>query len=73
MCRPIDNGTESEISHLATRVYNLCSALATGRLWTTGVQNGLPIYSRPDAERAWGKLMTLYKMALAYSARAVPE
>ena len=27
-------------------------------------QNG-PIYSRPDAERAWGKLVALYKMALA--------
>jgi carboxymethylenebutenolidase len=29
------------------------------------VQNGKPIYSRPDAERAWGKLMALYTMALA--------
>jgi carboxymethylenebutenolidase len=29
------------------------------------VQNGKPIYSRPDAERAWGKLVALYKMALA--------
>src|ERR1700694_4429038 len=29
------------------------------------VQNGMPIYSRPDAERAWGKLVALYKMALA--------
>lgn len=28
-------------------------------------QNGMPIYSRPDAERAWGKLVALYKMALA--------
>jgi carboxymethylenebutenolidase len=25
------------------------------------VQNGNPIYSRPDAERAWGKLVALYK------------
>jgi len=24
-----------------------------------------PIYSKPDAERAWGKLLTLYKTALA--------
>ncbi len=24
-----------------------------------------PIYSKPDAERAWGKLVTLYKVALA--------
>ncbi len=28
-------------------------------------QNGAPIYSKPDAERAWGKLLALYKMALA--------
>ena len=28
-------------------------------------QNGMPIYSKPDAERAWGKLVALYKMALA--------
>jgi carboxymethylenebutenolidase len=29
------------------------------------VQNGMRIYSKPDAERAWGKLAALYKMALA--------
>ena len=29
------------------------------------LQNGMPIYSKPDAERAWGKLMALYKVALA--------
>jgi carboxymethylenebutenolidase len=28
-------------------------------------QGGAPIYSKPDAERAWGKLVALYKMALA--------
>jgi carboxymethylenebutenolidase len=28
-------------------------------------QGGKPIYSRSDAERAWGKLVALYKMALA--------
>jgi carboxymethylenebutenolidase len=28
-------------------------------------QNGAPIYSKPDAERAWSKLVVLYKMALA--------
>jgi len=27
--------------------------------------NGEPIYSKPDAERAWGKLLALYKAALA--------
>jgi carboxymethylenebutenolidase len=27
-------------------------------------QPGMPIYSRPDAERAWGKLVALYKTAL---------
>ncbi len=27
-------------------------------------QNGAPIYNKPDAERAWGKLMALYKTAL---------
>jgi carboxymethylenebutenolidase len=29
------------------------------------VQNGKPLYSKPDAERAWGKLLALYKAALA--------
>lgn len=28
-------------------------------------QNGMPIYNKPDAERAWGKLVALYKTALA--------
>ena len=28
-------------------------------------QNGMPIYNKPDAERAWGKLTVLYKTALA--------
>jgi carboxymethylenebutenolidase len=27
--------------------------------------HGTPIYSKPDAERAWGKLLALYKAALA--------
>jgi carboxymethylenebutenolidase len=29
------------------------------------LQNGKPIYNRPDAERAWGRLMVLYKANLA--------
>jgi carboxymethylenebutenolidase len=29
------------------------------------LQNGAAIYSKPDAERAWGKLVALYKAALA--------
>ena len=29
------------------------------------LQNGNPIYSKPDAERAWTKLVALYKAALA--------
>jgi carboxymethylenebutenolidase len=29
------------------------------------MQNGAPIYNKPDAERAWGKLVALYKAALA--------
>jgi len=29
------------------------------------LQNGQPIYNKPDAERAWGKLEGLYKTALA--------
>ncbi len=29
------------------------------------VENGVPIYSKPEAERAWAKLVALYKMALA--------
>jgi carboxymethylenebutenolidase len=28
-------------------------------------QNGEPIYSKPDAERAWAKLVALYRSALA--------
>jgi carboxymethylenebutenolidase len=28
------------------------------------LQNGKPIYSKPDAERAWGKLVALYKAGL---------
>ena len=28
-------------------------------------QNGNPIYSKPDAERAWGKLLALYQAALS--------
>jgi carboxymethylenebutenolidase len=28
------------------------------------LQNGKPIYSKPDAERAWGKLVALYKVGL---------
>jgi hypothetical protein len=29
------------------------------------LQNGKPIHSGLDAERAWGKLLALYKRALA--------
>jgi len=29
------------------------------------MQNGAPIYNKPDAERAWGKLLALYRTALA--------
>src|SRR6202166_2451752 len=29
------------------------------------LQNGAPIYNKPDAERAWGKLVALYKTGLA--------
>jgi carboxymethylenebutenolidase len=29
------------------------------------LQNGKPVYSKPDAVRAWGKLVALYKVALA--------
>jgi len=29
------------------------------------IDNGAPIYSTPEAERAWGKLVALYRMALA--------
>jgi carboxymethylenebutenolidase len=28
-------------------------------------QPGMPIYSKPDAEKAWGKLLALYKTAIA--------
>jgi carboxymethylenebutenolidase len=29
------------------------------------LRDGAPIYNKPDAERAWGKLVALYKLALA--------
>jgi len=29
------------------------------------MQNGAPLYNKPDAEKAWGKLLALYKTALA--------
>jgi carboxymethylenebutenolidase len=29
------------------------------------MQNGMPIYNKPDAERAWSKLLALYKTSLA--------
>ena len=29
------------------------------------VQDGKPLYNKPDAERAWGKLVALYRKALA--------
>jgi len=29
------------------------------------VQNGMPIYNKPDAERAWAKLLALYKTGTA--------
>jgi carboxymethylenebutenolidase len=29
------------------------------------VQNGMPIYNKPDAERAWAKLLALYKANIA--------
>jgi hypothetical protein len=28
------------------------------------MQNGKPIYNQPDADRAWGRLLNLYKTAL---------
>jgi hypothetical protein len=28
------------------------------------MQNGVPVYNQPEAERAWGKLVALYKAAL---------
>jgi hypothetical protein len=37
------------------------------------LQNGMPIYSKPDAERAWGKLVALYKVALALQLRIRSE
>jgi hypothetical protein len=30
------------------------------------LRDGVPIYNKPDAERACGKLVALYKAALAY-------
>ena len=40
------------------------SACTAGACRTCRAGNGKPIYNKPDAERAWGKLVALYKAAL---------
>ena len=36
-----------------------------GACRTCRCRTAMPIYNKPDAERAWGKLVALYKAGLA--------
>ena len=50
-------GVKAEIEVYANAMHGWCMP-------DMPLQNGNPIYSKPDAERAWGKLLELYKTAL---------
>ncbi|MEO8663591.1 MAG: dienelactone hydrolase family protein [Bryobacteraceae bacterium] len=50
-------GVKAEIEVYANAMHGWCMA-------DMPLQNGNAIYSKPDAERAWGKLLELYKTAL---------
>jgi len=51
-------GSKAEIEVYSASLHGWCVA-------DMPLQNGSPIYNKPDAERAWGKLEALYKAALA--------
>jgi carboxymethylenebutenolidase len=51
-------GSKAEIEVYADALHGWCVS-------DMPKQNGAPIYNKADAERAWGKLVALYKSALA--------
>ena len=51
-------GTAAEVEVYATAQHGWCIS-------DMPMQNGAPIYNKADAERAWGKLLDLYKAGLA--------
>ena len=51
-------GSKAEIEVYSASLHGWC-------VMDMPLQNGNPIYNKPDAERAWGKLEALYKAALA--------
>ena len=51
-------GSKAEIEVYSASLHGWCVS-------DMPLQNGKPIYDMADAERAWGKLVTLYKTALA--------
>jgi carboxymethylenebutenolidase len=54
-----------ESAHVPAEIEVYAGALHGWCVPDMPLQNGKPIYSKPDAERAWGKLVELYKAALA--------
>jgi carboxymethylenebutenolidase len=51
-------GTQAEVEVYAGTIHGWCVP-------DMPLQNGKPIYNKPDAERAWSKLLVLYKSQLA--------
>jgi carboxymethylenebutenolidase len=52
-------------AHVAAEIEVYSGALHGWCVPDMPLQNGQPIYNKPDAERAWGKLFALYKAGLA--------
>ena len=52
-------------AHVPTEIEVYSASLHGWCISDMPAQNGAPIYNKPDAERAWGKLVALYKTALA--------
>ena len=50
-------------SHVPVEI-EVCPALHGWCVPDMPLQDGKPIYNKPDAERAWAKLLALYKMSL---------
>ena len=44
--------------------YYCCLQAGGGHIRHAPAMPGVPIYNKPEAERAWGKLVALYKAAL---------
>jgi carboxymethylenebutenolidase len=52
-------------AHVPTEIEVYSESLHGWCVTDMPLQNGMPIYNKPDAERAWAKLLALYKQALA--------